>query len=104
MNPRRGEIWTADLGMVAKVRPVLILSVATQGDERVLITFVNRTLSGRGTRFEVPHRACFGLQTGVFDCQGIATLPSIKFIRKLGQADHSTITAVEDGVRAWLGL
>jgi hypothetical protein len=24
---RRGEIWIADLGMVAKVRPVLILSV-----------------------------------------------------------------------------
>jgi mRNA-degrading endonuclease toxin of MazEF toxin-antitoxin module len=25
-QPRRGEIWQADLGMAAKVRPVLIIS------------------------------------------------------------------------------
>jgi hypothetical protein len=31
---RRGELWMADLGFVAKVRPVLILSVDYRNDER----------------------------------------------------------------------
>jgi hypothetical protein len=31
---KRGEIWMADLGMAAKVRPVLVLSVAYEGQER----------------------------------------------------------------------
>ncbi len=36
---RRGEIWIADLGVVAKVRPVLILSVEYQDNERAVVTF-----------------------------------------------------------------
>jgi mRNA-degrading endonuclease toxin of MazEF toxin-antitoxin module len=28
---KRGEIWMADLGVAAKVRPVLVLSVAYEG-------------------------------------------------------------------------
>jgi len=31
---RRGEIWLVDLGMVRKVRPVLVLSVAYLDEER----------------------------------------------------------------------
>jgi hypothetical protein len=46
---RRGEIWIADLGYVAKVRPVLVLSVEYQGNERAVVTYVVRTTSVRGT-------------------------------------------------------
>ena len=65
---------------------------------------MNRTLSARGTRFEVSHPACFGLQAGVFDCQGLATLPTVKFIRRIGHVDNATLQAVEAGVRNWLAL
>jgi len=54
---RRGEIWMADLGMVAKVRPVLILSVEYQDNERAVVTYVIRTTSIRGTQYEVAHEA-----------------------------------------------
>jgi mRNA interferase MazF len=104
VNPQRGEIWTADMGMVAKVRPVLILSVSFEGTERAVVTFVNRTLSTRGTRFEVSHGSGFGLNPGAFDCQGLSTLPAVKFIRRLGRVDAQTLDAVERGVRAWLSL
>lgn len=104
MNPRRGEIWMADLGMLAKVRPVLVLSVGFQGAERAVASFVNRTLSTRTTRYEVPRGAGFGLQPGVFDCQGIATMPTVKFIRRFGRVDEPTLAAVEKGVRDWLAL
>jgi mRNA-degrading endonuclease toxin of MazEF toxin-antitoxin module len=33
---RRGELWLADLGMIAKVRPVLILSGSYLADERAV--------------------------------------------------------------------
>ena len=44
---KRGEIWMADLGLAAKVRPVLVLSVAYEGQERAIGSYVIRTTSLR---------------------------------------------------------
>jgi hypothetical protein len=72
---QRGEIWLIDLGMVAKTRPALILSVAFDDRERAVFTYVPRTTVLRGTRFEVPHTARGfdpgGFDPGGFDAQGI---------------------------------
>jgi mRNA-degrading endonuclease toxin of MazEF toxin-antitoxin module len=46
---QRGDIWLVDLGMVAKTRPVLILSVAPIEQDRSLVTFIPRTTQVRGT-------------------------------------------------------
>lgn len=54
---RRGEIWLADLGLVQKARPCLILSVAFLDHERAVVSYVPRTTARRNTRFEVPHQA-----------------------------------------------
>ena len=51
-NPERGEVWMVDLGMVAKVRPAVILSVAVTEDERNLFGIVPHTAQAWGTRFE----------------------------------------------------
>jgi mRNA interferase MazF len=40
---KRGEIWMADLGLAAKVRPVLVLSVSYEGQERAIVSYVIRT-------------------------------------------------------------
>jgi mRNA interferase MazF len=53
----RGEIWMVDLGLAAKPRPMLILSVPFEDDERALVTYVARTTQPRGERFEVAHPA-----------------------------------------------
>ena len=29
MNPQRGEVWLADLGLAAKTRPVIVVSPST---------------------------------------------------------------------------
>lgn len=52
----RGEVWIVDLGMAAKVRPCLVLSVPTDPQDRVLVTVVPRTTSVQATRFEVALR------------------------------------------------
>ncbi len=52
-TPRRGEVWLVDLGMVAKVRPCLVLSVPIGPQDRVLATLIGHTTSTRGSQFEV---------------------------------------------------
>lgn len=100
---RRGEIWIADLGMVAKVRPVLILSVEYQDNERAVVTYVIRTTRIRGTQYEVPHEAR-GMPAEAFDAQGLASIPDVKLERRLGVINEETLTKVEDAVCAWLGF
>ena len=62
----RGSVWVVDLGMAAKVRPCLVLSIPTDPQDRVLVTVVAHTTSIQGTRFEVVVKAPF-LKSGVFD-------------------------------------
>ena len=101
---QRGEIWLVDLGMVAKTRPVLVLSVAYNDQERALVTYVPRTTSVReGARFEVAHVGR-GFDAGVFDAQGVATVPAVQFVRRIGVIDGPTLARVEAAVKSWLGL
>ena len=42
-EPRRGEVWMVDLGMAAKVRPCLVISIETADQDRALATLVPHT-------------------------------------------------------------
>lgn len=99
----RGEVWIADLGMIGKVWPVSVLSVAFNETERALITCVPRTTSLRGTRFEIRHPARH-LPEGGFECQQLITISNVKLERRLGPVDPATPAHVEQAVRAWLSL
>ncbi len=101
--PQRGEVWLVDLGLAAKVRPALVLSVPVEDTDRALVTLVPHTTSLRGSRFEVPLRVRF-LRPGGFDAQSLVTVPIVKLIRRLGRLDTSQRAAVEERVTAWLGL
>lgn len=101
--PDRGDVWLVDLGMAAKVRPCLVLSIPALDTERVLARSVAHTTSGRGTRFEVSVSVPF-LKTGVFDAQNLITVPYAKYIRKLGRLNATNLEAVEKAVRVWLGF
>jgi mRNA interferase MazF len=100
----QGSVWIVDLGMVAKVRPCLVLSVPTDPQDRVLVTLVPHTTSVQGTRFEVAVQAKFLHPGGVFDAQQIVTVPQAKLIRKLGDLAPDQLALVEEAVRRWLGL
>ena len=89
--PRRGEVWLVDLGLAAKIRPCLVLSVPVADEDRTLVTAIPHTTSLRGTRFEVPVPARF-LKSGAFDAQGIVTVPTVRLIRCLGSPDARAIS------------
>jgi mRNA interferase MazF len=103
-SPDRGSVWIVDLGMKAKVRPCVVLSVPTDPQDRVLVTLVPHTTSVQGTRFEVAVHGRFLRPGGVFDAQQIVTVPQVKLIRKLGDLPHDQMILVEDAVRRWLSL
>jgi mRNA interferase MazF len=103
MPPARGEVWLFDLGMTAKVRPVLVVSVQYGDNDRALITVVPHTTQLRGSPFEIPIAAPF-LQRGAFLVQGISTYPRAWAIRQLGALKKDQLATVMTGVRNWLGL
>ncbi len=100
----RGSVWIVDLGMAAKVRPCLVLSVPTDPQDRTLVTLVPPTTNVQGTQFQVAGSAKFIHGGGVFDAQQIVTTPQVKLIRKLGDLQPSQLALVEEAVRRWLGL
>ena len=103
-NPKRSEVWLVDLGMVAKVRPCLVLSIpADDENDRVLSTLVAHTTSTRDSRFEVCTNVKF-LKDGAFDAQNIITIPIAKFVRRLGVLPDDQMKEVETAVRMWLGF
>ncbi len=86
MNPKPGEIWLADLGLAAKVRPVVVVSRADPDPPRVLFIYVPLTTQIRGSRYEVNLGKLPFLDTeSTVNVQGIASLPRARFERKLGQ-------------------
>lgn len=102
-TPDRGDVWLADLGFAAKIRPCLVLSVAPDVHDRALIALVPHTTSVRGTRFEVAVPKPF-LKTGAFDPQGMITVAPPRLIRKLGVLQPPELTLIEESVKKWLGL
>lgn len=99
----RGEVCLTDLGTVAEVRPCLVLSVRPGSVDRVLFKLVPQTTSVYGSSFEVAVQKPF-LKPGVFDAQGLVTVPRPRLVRRLGLLTPPEIALVEVAVRAWLGL
>ena len=103
MPPARGEVWLFDLGMAAKTRLVLVVSVAYGDVDRAIVTVVPHTTQLRGSPFEISVRTPF-LQRGAFLVQGISTYPKAWAIRKIGMLNRDQLEAVLAGVESWLGL
>ena len=102
-EPRRGEVWMVDLGMAAKVRPCLVISIGATEQDRALATLVPHTTSARNSRFEVKLKVSF-LRDGAFDAQSLVTIPHAKLIRKIGNLPVTQLAEVERAVAKWLGL
>ena len=101
--PERGEVWLVDLGMAAKVRPALVISIPAADVDRALVTIVPHTTSTRSTRFEAAVSVPF-LRAGVFDAQNLVTIPHAKLIRTLGKLSATQLAVVERATAVWLGL
>lgn len=102
-SSNRCDVWLVDLGLAAKVRPCLVLSVGAAPQDRALVALIPHTTSPRGSRFEVSLPIRF-LKAGAFDAQNLVTVPEAKLVRRLGALAVDQVAAVEDAVRRWLGM
>ena len=101
--PQRGEVWLVDLGLAAKVRPAVVMSIPAADIDRALVTVVPHTTSARGSRFEAAVSVPF-LRAGVFDAQNLVTIPHAKLIRNLGKLSQAQMNIVGRATAVWLGL
>jgi mRNA interferase MazF len=101
--PSRGEIWLCDLGMVAKVRPALILSVPFGDQDYALFHIVPHTTAVRNSQFEAAIPLPF-LESGVFNIQGSQSVPRSWLLRHLGTLTENQLAQIESSFRLWLQL
>ena len=102
-SPLRGAVYLVDLGLAAKVRPCLVISIPLDESDRSLVTVIPHTTAMRQSRFEIVVPARF-LRPGAFDAQGIVTVPTVRLMNQLGMLTTEQLGLVERGVCAWLGI
>lgn len=101
--PRRGEVWLADLGMVGKVRPVLVLNVPFSDRDYAWFHVVPHTTAVRGSQFDV-HADVPWLAAGVFNVQDSISVPRKNLLRPLGTLSANQRAGIEATMRRWPGV
>ena len=105
MNPKRGELWLADLGLAAKTRPVVIISRDDSDPPRRLYVYVPLSTQNRESRYEVEISGYPELRAeSVANVQGIGSLPESRFLRKLGVLKPEDMERVQEALRFLLVL
>ncbi len=104
-DPRPGEVWFADLGLVEKSRPVLVLASPQPDDARALAIVVPLTSQIRGLRGEVPLGKLRWLpKVSAVNVQGLASFDPGKLARRLGTLSAEHYGAVKTALRDLLNL
>jgi mRNA interferase MazF len=105
MHPRPGEVWLADLGLVAKTHPVVIVSRYAPDPPRALAIYVPLTTQDRGSDYEVEvPRLPFLHQAGVANVQGLGAIPTVRLERKLGQLPAPVMAQIRAALEFALNL
>ena len=99
----KGEVWLVDFGMVAKVRPALLLTGEPADDELDLVTVLLHTTALRGNRWELAIPKPF-LKPGAFHLQQIQSVPTVRLERRLGSLTADEMKLVHDAIRQKLGV
>jgi mRNA interferase MazF len=100
---KAGEVWVVDLGMVAKVRPCLLLTDYPADDESALVTILPHTPALRGHRWELVLPKPF-LKPGAFHLQQVQSVSVSRLERRLGALSAEEWRAVQDRLAVYLGL
>src|ERR1043165_5513133 len=105
MNPQPGEIWLADLGLAAKVRPIVIVSRQDPDPPRSLVLYVPLTMQRRDSPYEVTlPRLPFLDRESVANVQGLGSLPTVRLERKIGKLSAEVMERLKDALAFALDL
>ena len=104
-DARAGEVWFAELGMVEKSRPVLVLAMPKPSDARSLVIVAPLTSQIRGQRGEVRVGKPRWLpKESAVNVQGMASFDPGKLVRKMGTLTFEQLATVKQAIRDLLEL
>lgn len=104
-DPKPGEVWFAELGMVEKSRPVLVLAFPEDRDARALAVVAPLTSQIRGMRGEVDLGKPRWLpKHSAVNVQGLASFDHRKLSRRMGELNASQMASIKTALRDLLGL
>lgn len=104
-EPQPGEVWYAELGIVEKSRPVLVLAYPQPADARVLVLVAPLTSQIRNQRGEVPLGKPRWLpKVSAVNVQGLASFDPGKLVRRFGTLTADQYAAVKAALRDLLQL
>jgi mRNA interferase MazF len=105
MNPKLGEVWMVDMGMVGKVRPAVVVLDDSVPVERAIIVHVPVTSKNRGSELEVSlGHLRFLTPESVANVQGIGSLPRTRFERRLGVLPSADLGRIRGALKRAFGL
>ena len=105
IDPKPGEVWFTELGMVEKSRPVLVLAFPDREDSRALAVVAPLTSQIRGMRGEVDLGKPRWLpKHSAVNVQGLASLDHRKLTRRLGELSPAQVGDIKAALRDLLNL
>lgn len=101
----RGDVVIVDLGMAAKVRPCVVVSVNAPGSQRNMSVVVPMTTEIRGGEFEVRFpKPAWLRQESVVNALGIAGVDNARIERRLATFPPDRVAELESVLKRMLGL
>lgn len=100
---KASEVWMIDLGMVAKMRPCLLLTDYPSDDELALVTVLPHTTAVRGNRWELQISKSF-LKPGTFHLQQVQSVSLSRLERRLGALTSEEWTIVQNRLAEYFRL
>jgi len=100
-----GEVWFAELGMVEKSRPVLLLAIPQPEDARALVIVAPLTSQIRGMRGEVDLGKPRWLpKPSAVNVQGLTSFDRSRLVRRMGTLTSEQTEKVNATLRDILNL
>jgi mRNA interferase MazF len=94
-NFDRGDVVLVDLGVVAKVRPCVVLSITRPDSQRNMSIIVPMTTESRGGECEVPFEKPAWLKSpSVVNVLGIAGVDNAKIVRRLAKFPDTKLAEI----------
>jgi mRNA-degrading endonuclease toxin of MazEF toxin-antitoxin module len=104
-KPKAGEVWFADLGMIEKGRPVLVLYYPLREDARALAIVAPLTSQIRGQRGEIDLGYPKWLpKPSAVNVQGLASFDRNILTRRFGKLTQNQMDEVKDAIRDLLEI
>ena len=104
-NFNRGDVVVVDLGMAAKVRPCVVISISKPDSQRNMSVVVPMTTEIRGSECEVHFpKPAWLRQESVVNVLGIAGVDNSKIGQRISAFPAEKMTEIESVLKRLLGL